>query len=490
MRFKAGFTPRTCRPAVLLVCFLAFASTCLGSAFAISEQGSRAGGMGTAFTSIANDGSALFYNPAGIAFQPGAHMEMDNLVVVGLFRFKPSNPLPGTVVPQNGFSGSVRPHFIPVASLYATYEYSPKITLGFGAFAPFGLADNFTNFHDSDPNLTKFTGRFAGTRAKLESYWFQPTIAYRVTENSAIAVGPAFVHTHLLIEQSILNPRGDALEFGRQAANTIFPGVDQEQAARVIARLLPEGRSRIAGTSNSPAFAVGYLYKHRSSKTNFGLMFRSAVTNHLQGRASFAFGTGYTLEKYIGSDFLFKAFPNQKIRGSFTTPATYAVGISNSALWNTTFSFDFRLQDFRRFSSVPLNFSVNTLNSTSAATPPEKRLIFDFRNSFHVAMGLERPINERTTVRLGYIFDRSPVPDQSVGPLFPDANRNGFTLGGTRKSGAKEYSFFYQALKFQDRITNVAANNNIFTNGNYDSFAHLAGVSLRFDASDMFKKRH
>jgi len=41
-----------------------------GSAFSIAEQGAKAPGMGTAFTSIADDGSAFYYNPAGIAFQP------------------------------------------------------------------------------------------------------------------------------------------------------------------------------------------------------------------------------------------------------------------------------------------------------------------------------------------------------------------------------------------------------------------------------------
>ena len=478
------------RSSTLLWFLLGSAIPCAGSAFAIGEQGSRAGGMGTAFTSVANDGSALYYNPAGIAFQPGAHMEMDNLVVVGLFRFTPSNPQPGTVVPANGFSGSIKPHYIPVASLYATYEFSPKITLGFGAFAPFGLADNFTNFRDSDPNATKFSGRFAGTRARLESYWFQPTVAYRINENSSFALAPAFVHTHLFIEQSLLNPQGDALTFGRIAAKTIFPGVDTEQAARVIARLLPEGRSRVAGTSNSLAIAAGYLYKHPRSKTNFGLMYRSAVTNHLKGQASFAFGTGFPLETYIGSGFLGKSFPNQKITGSFTTPATYGVGISNSAFLNTTLSFDFRFQDFTRFASVPLNFSVNTSNSKDAATPPEQRLIFDFRNSYHIAVGAEHPISPANTVRIGYLFDRSPVPDQSVGPLFPDANRNSFTLGGTHKSGNKELTFFYEAMKFKNRVTNVAANNNIYTNGDYHSFAHLGGVSLRFDVTDIFTKKH
>jgi long-chain fatty acid transport protein len=459
------------------------AALCYGSAFSIAELGVRAAGMGTAFIAVADDGSALFYNPAGIAFQPGQYLQMDTPVVVGLFRFTPSSTPVGQVVPANGYSQSIRPHFIPLGSLYFTQQISPKLTIGMGMFTPFGLAANSTNFHDNDPNLTKFTGRFSGTRDLLQAFWFQPTVAYRLKENSSIAIGPAFVHTHLFIEKSFLNPKDDALTFGRTAAPTIFPGVPVEQAAAVIARLLPEGRSRVAGTANKGAIAAGYLWKHPSGKTSVGLSFRSAVTSHLKGRVSFAFGTGYALEQYVGSSFLYSQFPNQTVRGSFTTPATYGVGFRNSSFHDITIATDVRFQDYQRFRSVPLNFTINKTNA-DVALDEEQRLNFNFRNSVNVAVGAEKAISPRLTARMGYLYDRSPVIDASVGPLFPDSSRDSFTIGGTMKSGNKEYTFFYEAMNFRDRVTNVAANDNIYTNGDYHNFAHLFGISLRIGPKD------
>lgn len=438
--------------------------------------------MGTAFTAVADDGAAIFYNPAGIAFQSGMHMQMDAMAVVGLFRFFPSDPLPGQHVPSNGFSGSVKPHFIPVGSMYLTKQVMPNVTFGFGLFAPFGLAANFTNFNDGDPNLTKFPGRWSGTRAALQSFWFQPTIGYKFNESHAIGIGVALVHTHLLIEQSILNPLDDALEFGREAADTVFPGVDKELAARSIARMLPEGRSRIAGTSNSPGFNLAYLYRNQKHKTNFGFNFRSAVTNHLKGKASFAFGSDYTLKRFVGEDLLFKAFPNQEIKGLFTTPALYGMGISNRSLGDLLVSFDVHLQDFKRFSSVPLNFSLTKADNKDIRTPAEKRLIFDFRNSWQVAFGVEKPMKKfGMTARAGYLFDYSPVVDKSVGPLFPDANRHSITVGGTRHVGNKELTFFYEAMMFVDRTVFVPENIIKGTNGLYQNFAHLIGMSMRIN---------
>jgi long-subunit fatty acid transport protein len=209
-------------------------------------------------------------------------------------------------------------------------------------------------------------------------------------------------------------------------------------------------------------------------------MFRSAVTNHLKGKASFAFGSEYTLKQFVGEDLLFKAFPNQDVTGSFTTPATYAAGISTGAFWNTTLALDLRLQDYKRFRSVPLNFSQTRELNDDVRTPAEERLIFDFRNSYHVAAGMEKPLGSLTKLRAGYLYDYSPVVDKSVGPLFPDATRHSFTVGASRRKGNLEFTFFYEAMQFINRTTNVPANAIRFTNGDYRNFAHLAGLGLRF----------
>jgi long-chain fatty acid transport protein len=470
---------RTFRIAAVFCSSLIFAPGAFASAFAINELGVRAQGMGGAFTSIADDGSALFYNPSGIAFQKGLQLEMDTLAVVGLFRYFPSETPAGTTVPGNGYSGSVKPHFIPVASLYLSKDISKRWTFGFGGYVPFGLSANFTNFNDSDPTGTKFVGRFAGTRAALQSYWFQPTIAYRLTPNSAVAFGPALVHTHLFYEQSILNPIDDGKTFGTNVAAVLFPGQNPVEAANSIARLLPEGRFRAAVTANAFGYTLGYIYKNPKSKINFGLMYRSAVVNHGSGTASFAFTSLGTIANFLpNASPIPSLFPNQAIKGELTTPATYQAGVSSTAFHGMTVAFDFEVQDFQRFASLPLNFTV----TSGTATPPERRLEFDFNNSYLLHFGVERPVPKYgVIVRAGYVFDHSPVPDKSVGPLFPDSSRNSLTVGASKKLGNKEFSAFYQAMFFLDRTTNVLANQDEFTNGEYRNFADLLGFSVHID---------
>jgi long-chain fatty acid transport protein len=454
---------------------LAFASQASGSCFSVFENGVRAAGMGGAFVSIANDGSAIFYNPAGIAFQKGTRMDMESLVVVGLFRYTPTSTPPGTIVPDKGYNLNTSPHFIPIMSMYLTKDISPRWTAGFGLFAPFGLAANATSFKDSDPKVSKYVGRYAGTRGKLESFWIQPTAAYRLTKNSSFAFGVAWVHTHLLIEESILNPLDDGKTFGNKVASKVFPGFDTNLSGAAIARMLPEGRARFAGTADSPGYSAGYLYKHEKSGTNIGLMWRSAVTHHLSGEASFAFTEGYALENFVGKDTIPKLFPKQAIKASFTTPATYSVGVSNSALVKGLLALQVDVQDYKRFKDVPLNFS----QTKDTATPAELRLTFSMQTSYIVRTGYERNLGEKNTVRVGYVFDHTPVTDKSTGPLFPDSSRNSITVGLSRIRNMSEFSFFYQAMWYDGRLTNVPENANIWTNGNYSNFVHLFGFGLR-----------
>lgn len=445
------------------------------SGFTILELGARGAGMGGAFVAIADDGSALFYNPAGIAFQKGLRFEMDGFLVKGFFHFTPSLVPRGTIVPEDGYNGNVAPKFQILNNLYIAKDLNSKWTIGFGAYAPFGLGDNWTNFKDSDPASTKFVGRFAGTRGRLENVWFQPTLAWRFTDNSSVAFGPAIVYTHIMLEQSILNPLDDGKVFGQTIAPLVLPDQDPVLAGRSLARLLPEGRSRFAGISFSPGFTAGYLYKHTASKTNLGAMWRSPVVHHVSGKASFAFTDNYPLKSFIGADTIPKLFPAQDISASFSTPGTFVVGVANSSFWKSTIAFDFLYQNYKRFKDIPLNFT----KTKDTATPPELRFAFNFKNTYFLRAGIEKRLSEKTIVRGGYYFDKSALDDKSVGPFFPDSSKNVVTFGASRQMGNKEITIFYQGAKVLNRTTNVVENAKVFTNGEYRSFINLLGFGLR-----------
>lgn len=77
---------------VLVIC-LALPLSSMGAGFHIREQGAKAMGMANAFVAQADDPSAVFYNPAGIAFSEGAAMSLGVTVVN---------------VPETEFSGTTK----------------------------------------------------------------------------------------------------------------------------------------------------------------------------------------------------------------------------------------------------------------------------------------------------------------------------------------------------------------------------------------------
>ncbi|MBW2186420.1 MAG: outer membrane protein transport protein, partial [Deltaproteobacteria bacterium] len=69
------------RLTVVVLMVLLVPTIVFGAGFHIREQGAKAMGMANAFVAQADDPSAIFYNPAGIAFQSGTQVSLGVTVI-------------------------------------------------------------------------------------------------------------------------------------------------------------------------------------------------------------------------------------------------------------------------------------------------------------------------------------------------------------------------------------------------------------------------
>lgn len=84
------------------------------SGFQVMTQGAKATGMGLAFAGIADDPSAIFYNPAGIGFQDHFSVELGAAVLSRASTdFTGANPFPGP-----GATGSVQKQVFALPNVY------------------------------------------------------------------------------------------------------------------------------------------------------------------------------------------------------------------------------------------------------------------------------------------------------------------------------------------------------------------------------------
>lgn len=87
---------------VLSLLLLGASSSARAAGFSIYEQGSRATGMAGAVTASINDGSAMFYNPAGLADTKKFSTMGGITFLIPNQEFTGANPYPGSNYSADG----------------------------------------------------------------------------------------------------------------------------------------------------------------------------------------------------------------------------------------------------------------------------------------------------------------------------------------------------------------------------------------------------
>jgi long-chain fatty acid transport protein len=150
---------------LLLVLLLSPAARATGG-IQIEEQSAPATGMAGAYTAVANDPSAIFYNPAGLGFQRGFGALLGGEIIVTRTHVSPDD--------LTLWHPSVAPNF------YVAQRFGRHIAIGLGGFA------NFGEHFDYPPN---WRGRFEGFFIDVVTYTFNPTIAVRLLPGLSLGVG-------------------------------------------------------------------------------------------------------------------------------------------------------------------------------------------------------------------------------------------------------------------------------------------------------------
>ncbi|OIO04172.1 MAG: hypothetical protein AUJ49_03315 [Desulfovibrionaceae bacterium CG1_02_65_16] len=190
--------------AVLLLMLLP--TVCKAGGFALNEYAARANAMGGAMIALADDASAVAYNPAGIT-----QLQGDN-VMFGMTAIAPV----ANVKAGNGPTTTTQANIYTPPHAYLTHQLNDRIWLGFGLFTRFGVG-------------TQYTQNWAGAgniyRAELSTYSFTPNIAIKLTDKLSLAAGPEILYSSADLRKKITGVPGadmrmyvDGISYGGQAA--------------------------------------------------------------------------------------------------------------------------------------------------------------------------------------------------------------------------------------------------------------------------------
>ena len=417
--------------AVSLTCLMA--GSAFGSGFLIPEQGAKASAMAGAFAATADDPSAIFYNPAGIAQQ------RDGLAVLaGTTLINFTNEFTGDPNSEitSGVTGEYNRHTFNIPNMYAIMPIGENLTIGFGAFAAFGLRTDW-----ADP----WAGRYISKDADLKTMSMNPAVAWQ-TSDGRFAVGGGVEYRRARV---ILNAN-------RLALNP-FTG-----------RINDIANTRLASDYGSGiGFNAGVLFKP-SNMFRFGASYRAPMDIELEGEAEITqiFSGNPQFDAIVGAQLP----PDQRINTEFPFPsiATIAFAVSPTENWDV--ELDVMRTGWSRFEALAVNFET----TPTASFVREQN--WEDSNSYR--LGVNHNATEHFDVRFGALYDENPQPIEAVSPLLPDSDRIGASIGAGWHAGPLVIDGSLLVLHFKDR--NTRGQNEEGFNGEYETDALLWSVNLGY----------
>jgi long-chain fatty acid transport protein len=403
-----------------------------GAGFSIFEQGAKASAMGGAFAATADDPSAIFYNPAGIAQQRELSFTAGATFInfTNEFEGDPNSPVTA------GTSAKYNRHTFVPPNAYAVIPIGNNLSVGVGVFAAFGLRTDWER---------PFVGRYISQDADLKTTSVNPVIAWQ-TSDGRFAVGGGIEYRRARV---ILNAN-------RMALNPFTNRIVDIANTRLV-----------SDYGSDTGWNAGILFKP-SDRFRIGASYRSEMDIDLDGDAEITqIPTGNAqLDALIHTQLP----PNQAINTVFPFPAVAAVGVAFSPNDRWTIEADITHMTWSRFEALAVNFETTP---AASFTRPQN---WDDSSAFRLGVNIEATPN--WDVRFGGVYDENPQPTAAVSPLLPDSDRIGATFGVGFHAGPFVVDAGGFVLHFQDRDTD--GQNAEGFNGTYQTDALLWSVNVGY----------
>ncbi len=291
----------------LLIISLAVSTQLFASGFQINEHGARGMAMAGAYTALALDGSALFYNPAGLSQLAGTQ------IMLGTTLISPSASFRG-VTPDIDETSMESAIFTPI-NFYVTHQLNNDWAFGFGVNNQYGLGSTW------DEN---WIGKYLAIETEVQTFYFTGGASYKFSDKLSIGVTASYVYGHVkILKKASLSP------FNADAT------ID------------------LSGTAGSFAYSVGLLYK-ASDMLSIGLDFRSNTTLDFAGSADVSAPSA-----------LSSLVPSGDITAPLTLPFNVTLGLALTPSEALTVSADFQYVGWSSYDKMEVTFTESNVVSSS-----------------------------------------------------------------------------------------------------------------------------
>jgi len=410
---------------------LLWTQTAQAEGLAIGDKSAHASGMGNAFTAVADDASAAWFNPAGVAFTTGTKIMLGTAAIISPgVTYTPNSStisLPN-LPPQAATKSEAKTFFVP--HLYYTYwDQNAMLGASISINAPFGL--------ETDWSATSSLAS-SNTVSKLTLVTINPSVIFKLNPYISVAAGFSYVYLKTI------------------------------RLDNLYQKLEGRNKDGWGGTASLMAH-----YNHFS----LGITYRSSVLIDISGGRA------------IGGPAL--ATENPALVGAKATGNTRMVLPDNANIgfawrpddaWLISVEADWT--NWSKFKEIRINYGPSSpLAKSKLLTRGTGTHVLtqNWKDTVTLRAGVEWRFNPHMRVRMGYAFDPTPVNDVNFAPSTPDNNSHIFSLGygmDFGKSTTLDLSYSYVYIRNRDQRASVG--NDAIRNGIYKTNAQVVATSLQY----------
>jgi long-chain fatty acid transport protein len=389
---------------ILSLILFFFTAPMVSNGAGLSNFTQGAGPMGVANASVAHpEGlSSIYFNPAH-------QLEFEGINIAGGFTLlRPVKEFESTITMTTYDSASNT--YTPV-HLAANYRVSDTLSLAFTVNNSFGLGSEF-------PDNTIF--RYITTESKLTTWDMNPSVAFQVHEQMVLAVGVRAVYTEATLKQMI-------------------PLQSFE---------LSDGKQHFDADGTGYGWNIGATYSPTDNWV-FGVSYRSAVDIDLSGDVSFELPQNST-------SFLTTIFPLTSADSGLDLPGQLFLGVAYKP------SLKWVVEAAARFEQYSCYDKLEVSTQLPVAGKTYRTIAKDWADVWGYMFGVSYQTETGYRFSGGYLFEETPVPDETFEPGVSGLDKHTLTIGAAKRFGNITGRISYAYDFYEDR--------NISNSGTYSVF--------------------
>ncbi len=370
---------------------------------------------GAKATGMGSAVTALVDDASSIYYNPAGiagHKGLDATVGITLIM-----PMLSFTHREDGNTTSTPFALVPPPNAHVSFGITEDLAIGVGLFVPFGASAAWP---------TGWEGDTKAHSSSLQTFDIQPTLAYRVHPRLKVGVGFDAIRGTVVIER--------ALNF-----------VDST------------GGVKLGGAAWGYGWNAGVQISVVEKYLTVGATYRNQVKMKFTGKAHFS-------DVPVEFSGLLK---DQSITATVNLPAQANFGFGFTPLEKLRFGLDFHYTEWTAFPELAINFE------NPALTNPLKKSWVD---QVSVHFGAEYDVTKSVSARIGFVYDPTPSPAQTLTPDLPDSTRIKICAGVSWKHDVGlRVDFGYQFVLLMSQNSYAPG-----FEGTYSGTAQVIGLNVGF----------